>query len=178
LLQEITISSEKIFNGKLLNLRIDKVLLPDKRESFREIVEHPGAVSVVPLNNEDIYLVKQYRKPVEEALLEIPAGTLEPGEDPLQCAHRELAEETGFKAGKIEKITTFYTSPGICTEIMHLYLASDLTDTEGQTDNDEFIKIEKYNYKDLNNLIIEGKIKDAKSIIGIVLAEKVLKNNK
>ncbi len=178
MLQEITISSEKIFNGKLLNLRIDKVLLPDKRESFREIVEHPGAVSVVPLNNEDIYLVKQYRKPVEEALLEIPAGTLEPGEDPLQCAHRELAEETGFKAGKIEKITTFYTSPGICTEIMHLYLASDLTDTEGQTDNDEFIKIEKHNYKDLNNLIIEGKIKDAKSIIGIVLAEKVLKNNK
>ncbi len=175
---EKTISSQEVYHGKLLNFRIDKVLLPDNKESSREIVEHPGAVAIVPLKNEDIYLVKQFRKPVEESLLEIPAGTLEPGEDPLQCARRELAEETGYKAGKIEKITTFYTSPGICTETMHLYLALDLIETEGQTDSDEFIELEKYNYKQVNSLIIEGRIKDAKTIIGILLAQKVVKNIK
>ncbi len=170
LFYEKTLSSQQIFNGKLLRLRIDRVLLPDQRESIREIVEHPGAAAVVPLNNKgEIYLVRQYRKPVEESLLEIPAGTLEFGEDPLECAQRELMEEIGFKAGKIKKLITFYTSPGICTEIMHVYLATELEKTGVQRDKDEFIEVESYNLKEVIDLIKEGKIKDAKTIVGLLL---------
>lgn len=168
---EKTLNSEQIFKGKLLKVRVDRVLLPDQRESSREIVEHPGAAAVVPLNeNGEVFLVRQYRKPVEESLLEIPAGTLEPGEDPRKCAYRELIEETGYKAGNIKKLITFYTTPGICTEIMHIYLATELEKTGNNLlDKDEFLEVESYQFKEVFDLILEGKIRDAKTIIGILL---------
>src|SRR5690606_4980625 len=111
--EEKTMKTEKIYEGKMLNLRIDTVELPDKKYSKREIVEHPGAVAIVPITEEgEVILVKQYRKAVEKELLEIPAGKLEIGEEPRETAIRELKEETGFSSAKIEYITEFYTSAG------------------------------------------------------------------
>lgn len=178
-MEEKTTKTKRVYEGKLLNLRVDTVLLPDSRESSREVVEHPGAVAVIPVNEkEEVYLVRQYRKPVEESMLEIPAGTLEEKEEPLECARRELKEEIGYEGREINHLLTFYTSPGICNEIMHLYLALDLKESEEERDEDEFIKVEKYPLKEALELINQGKIKDAKTIVGLLLVYKRLKNNK
>lgn len=142
------------------------------------MVEHPGAVGIVALNEkEEVYLVRQYRKPVEESMLEIPAGTLKKGEDPLDCAQRELKEEIAFQGGEFTLLLTFYTSPGICNEIMHLYLAVDLREAREEKDLDEFIDVEKYPLKKAIQLIKEGKIKDAKTIAGLLLVFGRLKDN-
>lgn len=115
--KEVTVNTNKIFEGKIINLRVDEVKLPNGKVTTREIVEHPGGVSIVAVNEEGkILLVKQYRKPAEESLLEIPAGKLEKGEDPLICAKRELLEETGYEASFIKHLITFYTTPGFSNE--------------------------------------------------------------
>ncbi len=178
-MEEKTIKRKKVYEGKLINLRVDTVLLPDNRESSREVVEHPGAAAVVPVNErEEVYLVRQYRKPVEESMLEIPAGTLEKGEEPLECARRELKEEIGYEGKNITHLLTFYTSPGICSEIMHLYYATGLREKGEEKDKDEFIGIEKYSLEEAIKQINQGKIKDAKTIIGLILVYQRLKNNK
>ncbi|WP_034429000.1 NUDIX hydrolase, partial [Caldisalinibacter kiritimatiensis] len=119
--EEKTMKSEKIYEGKILNLRIDTVELPDKKYTKREIVEHPRAVAIVPITAKgEIILVKQYRKPVEKELLEIPAGKLEVGEEPKTCAIRELKEETGVTANKLTYLFEFFTSPGFSNEKMYL----------------------------------------------------------
>ena len=133
--QERTISSERVYEGKIIGVRVDTVELPSGRETKREIVEHSGATAIVAVDSEgDVLLVRQYRKPVEKALLEIPAGGIEAGEDPLDCARRELAEETGFAAGRWDKLGIFYTTPGFCTEEMHVFLATGLEPVEGTAD--------------------------------------------
>lgn len=175
---EETVSSEYKYKGRLLKLRVDRVRLPGGRQGTREIVEHPGAVAVVPLDRQgNVYLVRQYRKPVEEYLLEIPAGTLEPGEGPLDCARRELAEETGLEAEKIELILHFYTSPGICTENMYVYLATGLSPAENglERDEDEHIQLEKYKVAELGGMIKGGKIKDGKTLVGLGVALSIYK---
>ena len=169
--EEKTISSREIFQGRIVKLRVDTVVLPDSRQSTREVVEHAGAVAIIALDEKgDIIMVRQYRKPVEEVLLEIPAGTLEANEDPLLCAQRELQEETGFTANHWEKILSYYSAPGFSNERLHLYLASGLSEGEGHTDDDEFIEVVRLTLQDAYQLIFDGRIQDGKSIIGIQYA--------
>lgn len=174
---EKTMKSEKIYEGKMLNLRIDTVELPDKKYSKREIVEHPGAVCIVPINtNNEIYLVKQYRKAIDKVIYEIPAGKIEIGEEPKDCAIRELKEETGLRADNYEYIAEFYTSPGFCNEKMYLFIATNLEEGEATPDTDEYIDVEKYPIEKLVHMIEIGEISDSKTIIGIQMAEREIKS--
>lgn len=167
-LTERTLESTKIFEGKIIKLHVDRVILPDGREGRREIVEHRGAVAIVPLDGEgNIILVRQYRKAIERATLEIPAGTLENGENPLACARRELEEEIKMKAANWDKILDYYSAPGFCNEVLHLYLARDLSESFAEADEDEFLEIVKLPLTTAYQYIFEGKIVDGKSIIGI-----------
>lgn len=172
---EKTIDSKDIYQGRIINLRIDRVVLPDGSESTREIVEHTGAVAIVAIDeNKNIWMVKQYRKAVEEILMEIPAGTLEKGEDPLECAKRELAEETGLTAKNWHSILSYYSAPGFVTEKLHLFLATDFTEGDIHPDRDEFLYTVKLPLAEAYNAIFTGQIKDGKSIIGIQYACKLL----
>ncbi|WMM26479.1 NUDIX hydrolase [Tissierella sp. MB52-C2] len=173
--EEKTMKSDKLYEGKILNLRVDTVEIPDKKYSKREIVEHPGGVAIIPLTEDNsIILVKQYRKAVEKFLLEIPAGKLELNEEPRETAIRELKEETGLEAKKIEYISEFYTSPGFCNEKIYLFLATDLIEGEPNLDSGEFVETVKYNIDDLVKMVDRGEIIDSKTIIGINFAKKYL----
>jgi len=166
---EETLSSQQVFQGRLIRVRVDRVRLPGGGESSREIVEHNGAVAIVALDGEShVLLVRQFRKAVERTLLEIPAGTLEPGEDPLECAHRELKEETGYAAGKMEHLGGFYSAPGFCAEYLTLYLATDLKPGPSNTEFDEDIELVRLPLSQTPQLIASGAICDAKSIIGLL----------
>ncbi len=170
-LTEKQISSQTVFTGKILTVRYDKVRLPNGHEATREVVAHPGAVAVVPVTADgDVILVRQYRYPVAQELLEIPAGKLDKGEQPEACAHRELEEETGYRAGRLEHLATFYTGPGFTDEIMHLYLARDLVPTAQNPDEDEFVNIEQYTPAQLKAMMAEKKIIDAKTLVGLLMA--------
>ena len=170
-LSEKTIGTKEIFAGRIIKVRVDTVRLPDGGESTREVVEHAGAVGVVAVDNDNnIIMVRQYRKPVEGVLLEIPAGTMEKGEDPLLCAQRELKEETGFTAEHWNKILSYYSAPGFTDEYLHLYLASDLTGGEIALDDDEFVETVRLPLSEAYRMIFEGHIADGKSIIGIQYA--------
>lgn len=169
--EEKTIKSQDIFSGRIVKLKVDTVILPDGRESTREIIEHAGAVAIIALDKEgQIIMVRQYRKPVEQVLLEIPAGTMEEGEEPLLCAQRELREETGYSAGSWQKILSYYSAPGFTDELLHLYLATDLSDGETQPDEDEFVETAVLPLEQAYQLIFDGQIVDGKSIIGIQYA--------
>jgi ADP-ribose pyrophosphatase len=167
--EEKTISTERIYEGIILNLRRDKVTVRDGKTSYREIVEHGGGVAVAALTKDGkMLMVKQFRKSAEAATLEAPAGKTERGETDLRAvAARELKEETGYTAGRLEYVTAFYTSIGYSTEKLHLYLATDLT--PGETDFDENEAIENYAYTpdELLEMIASGEIADAKTIIAI-----------
>lgn len=168
-LEEKTLSSAYIYQGKIINLRHDKVKLPDDRETIREIVEHPGAVAILALTEKkEIVMIKQFRKPAEEVLWELPAGTMEEGEDLLSCARRELEEETGYYSRKIKKLITFFSSPGFCNEKLTLFLAEDLEKRNKNEDDDEFIQVELIKPNEALRLVKENVIKDAKTIIGIL----------
>jgi ADP-ribose pyrophosphatase len=170
-LNEKRLASQTIFTGKILNVRLDRVLLPNGRESTREVVEHPGAVAIIPVQADGrVVLVRQYRYPVDEVLLEIPAGKLDSGEAPNDCAMRELTEETGFRAGKLEKLMSFYSAPGFTNEILHLYLAEDLQVAQQNLDGDEFLSVEVYNHEEIRKLRDAGQIKDGKTLIGLMMA--------
>lgn len=167
-MQEKTIRGKKIFSGRLINLRTLKVRLPDGNITTREIVYHPGAVAIVPiLPGNKIILVKQYRKAVEQELLEIPAGTLEPGETPIRCAKRELIEETGYKAKKIRKILEFYPAPGYTSEKIHIFVATDIKKIKSKCESDEFIKTIILTGNQLKRLFKRGRIKDSKTLIAL-----------
>ena len=168
-MEEKTIEREFIYKGRIISLRVDKVFLPNGREALREVVEHPGAVAVVPvLPDGRVLLIRQFRKPVEEAILEIPAGKLEKGEDPKTCAVRELEEETGFRAGELEPIMSFFPSPGFSDERIHLFKATGLIKGEENTEDDEIIETVPLPISEALKLIEEGKIKDGKTIIGLL----------
>lgn len=173
--EEKTMKSDKLYEGKLLNLRVDTVELPDKKYSKREVIEHPGGVGIIPVTEDDsIILVKQYRKAVERFLLEIPAGKLELNEEPRETAQRELKEETGYEAGRMEYLLEFYTSPGFTNEKIYLFLATDLIEGEASPDSGEFIEYEKHKIDDLIKMVERGEIKDSKTIIGINFAKTYL----
>lgn len=166
---ERTIKTDKVYQGKIINLRIDTVELPDKKYSKREIVEHPGAVAIVPITKDNkIVMVRQFRKSVEDVLLEVPAGKLEIGEEPFECAKRELLEETGYRSNELEYLFKFYTSPGFSNEIISIYIAKNLVKDVARPDEDEYIEIEEYDINDLINMIKNEEIKDAKTIVSIL----------
>jgi ADP-ribose pyrophosphatase len=168
-LRETTTKSEKIYSGRVVNLRKDEVTLPNGRKSSREIIEHPGAVVMLAENRQkQLIMVRQFRKAIEDVLLELPAGTLEPNEEIIDCAKRELEEETGFQARNWEKIFDFYSAPGFCNEKLTLFFAWDLTKTKTNTDHDEFIEVVEYDKKGVISLLTDNKISDAKTLIGIL----------
>jgi ADP-ribose pyrophosphatase len=167
--QERTLHSESIYQGRLVSLRVDTVELPSGRETRREIVEHDDVVAIVPLDDGgNVLLVRQYRKAVGKALLEIPAGLIERGESPLECARRELAEETGHSAETWEDIGGFYTSPGFCTEYIYLFLATDLASSRLEPDYDEIIDVVPCPLADIPDVITSGEVCDAKSVAGLL----------
>ncbi|QXM06077.1 NUDIX hydrolase [Crassaminicella indica] len=173
---EITIKSDRIYEGKMIQLRVDTVLLPGEKQATREIVEHPGAVAIVPITEDNkIIMVKQFRKPVESILLEVPAGKIDKDEEPLSCAIRELKEETGYEAKNMQFLFSFYTSPGFSNERIYLYLAKDLIKGKASPDEDEHIEMECIDMDKLVSMVYDGKIKDSKTILAILAAKDLLK---
>jgi ADP-ribose pyrophosphatase len=168
--EEETLSTQLIYDGRAVSLRVDTVRLPGGRETTREIVEHEDCVAVVAVDGEDnILLVSQFRKPVEKELLEIPAGGIEPGEEPEDCVRRELREETGFLPRRMERLGGFYSSPGYCTEYLHLFLATDLVPNPLQAEDSESIRLVRVPLSEVLGLINSGSICDAKSIAALLL---------
>lgn len=176
--KEHIISSRHIYEGHILNLRVDTVRLASGRTTEREIVEHGDCVAIVALDDEDnVLLVRQFRKPAERDLLEIPAGGIEPGEDPAACVQRELGEETGYAAGQLQRIGGFYSSPGFCTEYMHLYLATELRPRVLAPEEDESIAVMKVPFPKALGMIEAGEICDAKSIAGLLMVQAFRQGN-
>jgi len=178
-LVEKIIESKRIYDGKVVSLRVDTVRLPDGKDATREIVEHRGAVAIVPLlDSRQVVMVRQYRQAAGETLLEIPAGTLDPGEDPEACARRELIEETGYEAREMTRLFSSYLSPGYSNEMLHTYLATGLTEKTGRRDADEFVEVAIVELDEVMDMIRRGDIKDAKTICGCLLAESLLRAGK
>lgn len=167
---ERCVQSTRIYEGKVVSLRVDTVEFTDGRRSTREVVEHRGAVAIVPvLDNGDILLVRQYRYAVGASLLEVPAGTLDGGEEPLACADRELQEEIGYRAARFERLGGFYVAPGYDTEYIHAFLATGLTASRLASDEDEEIETVPLPLAEALAMIEGGEIIDAKSICALLL---------
>lgn len=168
-LKEKLFESQRIFKGRLLGLRRDTVVLPDGRHGVREVVEHPGAVAVVALTDGgEVLMVEQYRYAAGELLLEIPAGCLEPGEEPLACAQRELREETGAAAEKWMPMGKIYSSAGWSNEVIHLFAARGLTFTEGRLDEDEFLNVRTLAWEAALEQCENGENPDAKTVAALL----------
>ena len=175
-LEERTISSESIYDGKVLHVRVDAVSLPNGEHSFREYCHHNGAVCVIPITDDgDVICVRQFRYPFHEALIEIPAGKLDsPDEDPYSAAIRELREETGASAAKMTYIGKYYGSPAILDECIYMYVAEGLTFGNTDFDDDEFIEPIRIPLKKLVEMTLEGKIRDGKTQICALRAYMML----
>ncbi|MDR7556443.1 MAG: NUDIX hydrolase [Armatimonadota bacterium] len=173
---EPTVASRLVFRGRVVAVRVDDVRLGSGRVVVREVVEHPGATAVVPVTGDGhVLMVRQYRKAVEAFLLEIPAGTLEPGESPDQCAQRELAEEVGMRAGRLTPLATYFPSPGVLTEAITVYLAEDLHPHVLAADpGEEGLEVERVPLDRVPALIASGGIRDGKSLVGLLLALRAL----
>lgn len=172
---EKTLSSETIFDGKVIRVRREIVELPNGGQSFRELVDHSGGVCILALDeNDNALLVSQFRSPYKEVLREIPAGKLEKGEDPREAAIRELREETGAIPGEFSSLGELYPTPGYCGEIIRMYLARDLTFGDTDPDEDEFLHLERIPFNTLVEQILIGEIKDSKTIAAVLKAKLLL----
>jgi ADP-ribose pyrophosphatase len=170
------LSSRRVYTGRIVNLDVDTVRFPNGSTGELEIIRHPGASAVVPFFSDpagedpQILLLKQYRYAADDFLYEIPAGRLDPGEEPIDCARRELMEETGYEAERVEHLYTFYTTPGFTDEKIHTFLAVGLTRGESRHETDEFITVETMTLSHALGLIEKGEIKDAKTALSILYA--------
>lgn len=168
-LTEKTIEKNYIYNGRIINLRNDKIMLPNGKVAYREVVEHNGGVCIAALTEKnEILLVRQYRYPYAEALIEIPAGKLERGEDTFDCARRELKEETGATAESISFLGKMYPSPGYTAEVIYIYKAKGLTFGSQHLDEDEFLNVLKVPLTEAAEMIKKGEIVDAKTTIAVL----------
>lgn len=168
--EEKTISSEYLYKGKIINLRRDEVEIVSGGKSYREIVEHKGGVGLGAITDDGkIVLVRQFRKPLERDILEIPAGKIEGNEDPMETAVRELKEETGYSAKDIQLIGKIYPSVGYTTELIYLFLCTGLSPGETEFDESESIEIEEYELKELYKMAVNGEIEDGKTLAMILL---------
>lgn len=169
-LKEKTLKKEYLYKGKIINLRLDDALLPNGKTAKREVVEHPGGVCVAALTKEnELLLVKQFRYPYGQEILEIPAGKREAGEDPLCCGMRELAEETGAKSDSLELLGQIYPTPGYTDEIIYLYYAKDVTFADANPDEDEFVEVIKIPFEQALEMVLSNEIKDSKTQIAILM---------
>ena len=169
MVEEETLSSQLIYDGRAVKLRVDTVRMPSGREATREIVEHIDCVAIIAVDaGDNVLLVNQFRKPVGKELLEIPAGGIDPGEDPETTVRREMQEETGYLPRKVERLGGFYSTPGYCTEYLYLYLASDLVPSSLYAEDTEGIKLVRVPISQIPSLITSGSICDAKSIAGLL----------
>ncbi|SMC86652.1 NUDIX hydrolase [Papillibacter cinnamivorans] len=174
-LTERTIESETVYQGVVVKIKVDKVSIPGGGRSVREVVEHPGGVAILPLDEDDnVVTVTQYRYAFGKELLEIPAGKMEPGENPLECARRELREETGILADEWVSLGSIYASPGFCDEELHLFLARGLKQVQAQPDEDEFLIIKRLPLDSLVEMVMADEVRDAKTAAAVLKAERLL----
>ncbi|MCX6150756.1 MAG: NUDIX hydrolase [Ignavibacteriales bacterium] len=169
--------SEILFRGKVFDLQVDELEYNSGNSGVREIAVHPGGAVVVPIKNDGkIVMVQQYRYPLQKVLLELPAGKLDKNEDPFVCAVRELEEETGYKSNNVVRLGAIFTTPGFCTEILHIYLARDLQAGNHNREEGEYgMEILEYSLPEIDDMIKSGELMDAKSICGIQMAKLFLK---
>ena len=176
---EKRLDGEEKYRGVIVNVRLDRVELVNGAVVRREVVEHPGGVTILPVDeNGDCYMVRQFRYPFGRMMLEAPAGKLEYGEEHRTCAERELSEETGFTADELIYLGGCCTSPGFSTEVLHLYLALGLHPGKSHPDEDEFLNVETYPLSELSRMVMDGEIDDAKTIVAVLKAEKYLAEHK
>lgn len=163
------------YNGLIINTRLDRVVLQNGEHSLREVVEHPGGVTVLPMDeNGYVSCVRQYRYPIGEHLLEVPAGKLETGENPLDCAVRELSEETGITADEYVDLGKIYPSPGYCKETLYIFLARGLHYGEAHPDENEFLDVEKIHIDELFQMVMANELADAKTVIAILKVKAMI----
>jgi ADP-ribose pyrophosphatase len=179
LVEEKTISSRYVFKGRAVVLRVDTVINADGQETTREIIEHPECITAVPIDDDgNIVLVRQYRKAIEKDLLEIPAGGIEPGEDPDEAVKRELQEEIGYLPGRVEKLGGFYSTPGFCNEYLYLYLAFDLKPSQLVAEDTAGIDVVRVKPSQVMRMIKSGEICDSKSVAGLLYYLEYRKKSK
>lgn len=173
--EEKVISSRPVFDGKVFKVRVDNVILPDGAEATRELIAHNGGVGVIALTeNNEVFMVSQYRIAAKCEMLEIPAGKLEKGEEPLECGKRELIEETGYEASDFEYLGAYYATPGYCEEKLHIYLARNLKWVGQNLDEGEFLNVKKYHIDELYNMVMNNEIYDCKTAIAILKAKEII----
>ena len=173
-LAEHPLTEDVAWTGRIFNVNRLQVELPDGRRALRDVVRHPGAVAIVALTEEGrICLVRQYRTALGRVTVEIPAGKLSAGEDPLECANRELLEETGMVAEKMAFLTTVASSDGFCDELIHIYMATGLTFAKSSPDDDEFINVDLVEVGELVDAVLDGRIEDAKTVVGALLCDAI-----
>ncbi|MHB1007067.1 MAG: NUDIX domain-containing protein [Chloroflexota bacterium] len=169
---EPTLKSEYLYRGRIIDLRLDTVRLPNGRTTKREIIEHRGAVGIVPIDAAgNVVLVRQFRKPIERSILEIPAGTRDEEEPVEVCLHRELREETGLTADHTERLAAYYSAVGFCTEYIEVYLATGLHEGQAGPDEDEFVEVVRVPLAQALAMIDTGEIVDAKTIVGLLVVK-------
>lgn len=168
-LLEKTVEQKTIFEGRVIDVRVDRAELPNGKIATREVVEHPGGVTIAALTEKDeLLFVRQFRYPFRKLLLELPAGKLEKGEDPLEAGRRELIEETGMAAGRFEPIGKMYPTPGYCSEIIYMYAAFGLSYQGQRLDEDEFLEVERIPLREAVRQVLGGEISDAKTQLGVL----------
>lgn len=173
-LEERPLTEDVAWTGKIFNVNRLRVRLPNGKDALRDVVRHPGAVAVVALTDDGrICLVRQYRTALDRVTVEIPAGKLDPGEDPLGCAHRELLEETGMEADQIAFLTTIATSDGFTDELIHIYMATGIHFAKSDPDADEFINVDLVPLGELIDAVLDGRIEDCKTVTGALICDAV-----
>ena len=173
---EKPLKQDYLYRGKIVNLRVDDAELPDGTTALREVIEHPGGVCVAALTEkEELLFVEQFRYPYMETVLELPAGKLEYGEDPFEAGKRELLEETGAAAKNYRDLGKLYPTPGYCGEIIHMYLAENLTFSEQHLDEDEFLEVRRIPLETAFQMVMRNEIRDSKTQVGILKTYQLIK---